>query len=422
MNKFNNNQIDTDEVHLLDYLIILAKYSRMIIFTSFAVMILIFLLLFAFPNKYKSTVRILPPQQNMTLSAQLLNALGSGTPGAQQKGTVTGMASGLLGLKSPTDLYVDMLTGDTVFDRIIERFKLRQLYGEKYIESTRKTLGQKATVTARNGLITIEVTDKSPKRAAEMANAFSEELDNLLRKVALKEAGDRLAFLEKERGLANQNMVKAENVLRGFSEQKNVIQIDTQTRGVLEYIARLRAEIDSKEVQAQVLRQQATPFNYDVVRLETEINGLKDKLSTSEKQYDQALGGDVRLTTAKVPGLGLEYMRLYREVKFQEALYLLYTKMVELARLDMVKDFPVIQVVDKAIPPEKDSNKRLTAAVLTGVVTGFIMIFLSFFIENWQTTAHTAAESERREELKKYLRPWLSNARRLFPFLKSKKS
>ena len=189
-------------------------------------------------------------------------------------------------------------------------------------------------------MIAIEVTDKDPKRAAEMANAFAEELDKLLQGLAVQEAKSRLAFLEKERLQTNQNLTKAENALRTFSEQNSVIQIDTQTRGVLEYIARLRAEIDAKEVRVQVMRQQATPYNYDVVRLETEIKGLRDKLASAEKQYDQACAGDVCLTTAKVPALGLEYMRLYREVKFQDALYQLYTKMVELARLDMVKDFP----------------------------------------------------------------------------------
>ena len=64
--------------------------------------------------------------------------------------------------------------------------------------------------------------------------------------------------------------------------------------------------------------------------------------------------GDVCLTTSKVPALGLEYLRLYREVKFQDALYQLYTKMVELARLDMVKDFSVVQVVDQGAPTREE--------------------------------------------------------------------
>jgi capsule polysaccharide export protein KpsE/RkpR len=304
-----------------------------------------------------------------------------------------------------------MLTGTTIYDRIIERFNLRKRFKEKYIESTRKALSQVAKISAqKDWMIKIEVTDKDPKLAAAMANAFVEELDNLLRGLAMEEAKSRLAFLERERLQTSQNLTKSENALRDFSEQKSVIQIDTQTRGALEYIAQLRAEIDAKEVRIQVMRQQATPYNYDMVRLETEIKGLRDKLTSAEKQYDQACAGDICLTTAKVPALGLEYMRLYREVKFQDALYQLYTKMVELARMDMMKDFALVQVVDRAIPPERRSNKRLLPAALAGIITCFMMIIIAFGREYWQN-AHTREEqswrlSLIRDNLKWWARPF----------------
>lgn len=416
----NNPTPANDEIHLLDYLIVLARYSRLIIYTSAAVMVLVYLVLLILPNQYTATARLLPPQQNLTLSAQLLNTLGGGgTPGAPATGGgAAGLAAGLLGLKSPSELYAGMLTGNTIFDRIIERFDLRRRYREKYIEAARKALGKETSITAqKDGMIAIEVTDKDPKRAAAMANAFTEELDKLMQGLAAQEAQNRLAFMEKERLQTSQNLSKAENALRSFSEHNSVIQIDTQTRGVLQYIAQLRAEIDAKEVRVQVMLQQATPFNYDVVRLETEIKGLRDKLASAEKQCDPASSGDVCLTSAKVPTLTLEYMRLYREVKFQDALYQLYTKMVELARLDMMKDFSVVQIVDKATPPEKNINKRFLIAMLSGVVTVFIMIFLSFIIEHWRNASQSAAEAEKQQELMQYLRPWLTNARRLFPFL-----
>jgi tyrosine-protein kinase Etk/Wzc len=414
-----------DEIHLLDYLLVLAEYSRLIIYTTAVVMVLVYLVLFILPNKYTSTVSLLPPQQNLTLSAQLLNTLGGGgTAGVSPAGGgASSLAAGLLGLKSPSELYAGILTGNTIFDRIIARFDLRRRYKEKYIEEARKVLREKTNITAqKDGMITIEVTDKDPKRAAAMANAFTEELDKLMQGLAVQEAKNRLAFMEKERLQTSQNLSKAENALRSFSEQNSVIQIETQTRGVLEYIARLRAEIDAKEVRAQVMLQQVTPSNYDVVRLETEIKALRDKLSNAEKQSDQVYSGDGYLTSAKVPALGLEYMRLYRELKFQDALYQLYTKMVELARLDMMKDFSVVQIVDQATPAEKNANRRLLKTGLTGVVTFFLMIILSFILKNSQNTARSAVEAQKKEALRKCLLPWLLDARRLFPFLKSKKT
>ncbi len=417
-----NNQSDSpEEINLLDYLIVIAKHSRMVVYASVAVMVLTYLVLLILPDKYTSIARLLPPQQNMTMSAQLLSSLGGGgTPGIPAGGGVPGMAAGLLSLKSPSDLYASLMTGNTIRDRIIERFNLRELYNVKYIEAARKALSQRTVITSqKDGLIVIEVSDKDPKRAAKMANAFAEELDKLLRGLAVQEAKSRLDFLEKERSQTNQNLVKAENDLRTFSEHNSVIQIDTQTRGALEYIARLRAEIDAKEVQIQVLRQQATPYNYDVVRLETEAQGLKNKLKTAESQYDPTCTGDVCLTTSKVPTLGLEYLRLYREVKFQEGLSQLYTKLLEMARLDMVKDFFIVQIADRAVPPERRSNSRLLPVVLAGIGTFLLMLFVAFGREYWQNALTQGESSQRLSLLKDYLQQWAHPFRRLAPRTKN---
>ena len=412
-----NNQVkvvEAEEIHLLDYLIVLAKHSRMIIFVSAVVTVLTYLVLFVSPNQYTATVRILPPQQKLTLSAQLLNSLGGvGTPGAPLAGAMGGggMAASLLGLKSPGELYAGMMTGNTISDRIIELFKLRQQ--AKYIEDARKSLRGRVNIRVdrKDGLITVEVTDKDPKRAAAIANAFPEELDRLLQGLTIQEASGRLTFLEKERSQVNQNLALAENTLRAFSEKNSVLQIDTQTRGVLEYIARLRAEIDAKEVQIQVMRQQATSFNYDMVRLETEVQGLKSKLKTAESQYDQVSVGDVFLTTSKVPALGLEYLRLYREVKFQEGLYQFYIKMVELARLDMVKDVATVQLVDRALPPEKRSNKRLPLTLMTGIMTFFMLSFVVIIRESLGKAVRSESEILRWRELRQEVRRLFSRTK-----------
>ena len=401
----NQTSPDEAEVHLLDYLIILAKHSFMIIYASAAVTLLTYLVLFILPNKYTAVSRLLPPQQNLTLSAKLLTNLGADMlPGS---GTGTGgMAASFLGLKSPADMYVAMLSCDSLLDRIIARFNLMKLYKVKYPEDARKTLSKRAKISAnsKNAIISIEVTDNDATRAAEISNAFIEELDKLLQRLAHQEARERMAFLEKERVQATLNLTKAEETLRTFSEKNSVLHIDAQTRGVIEYIARLRGEIDAKEVQIQVLRQQATSFNYDVVRLETESKGLKEKLRAAETQYENCVS-EVCLPSSKAPGIGLEYLRLFREAKFQESLYLLYVKLVETARMDMARNFSVIQVLDPGIIPQKRSNQRLLPAILAGMITFFTMICVAFGREYMQNVQNREDELQRITVLKSYLRP-----------------
>ncbi|MHB8066484.1 MAG: Wzz/FepE/Etk N-terminal domain-containing protein [Desulfobaccales bacterium] len=420
---------ENDEVHLLDYLILVAKHSRMIIYASAMVTILVYLYLFITPNKFTATVCILPPQQNMTLSAKILDSLGGGaTPG---RGAASigpgGMAASLLGTRSSADMYIGMLNGNTILDRIIERFNLRKSdkgksHSKILLEDARKELSKRTIIlSTRAGFISIEVIDKVPNIAADIANAFIEELDRFLQDLAVKEAKERLSLMEKERLLASQNLSRAEETLRNFRETNGVIQIETQARVMLDYIARLRADIDSKEVQSQVLKKQATPFNYEMVRLETEIKGLKEKLCTAESQVDLTSSSDVCIPSGRTPALGLTYIRLSREVKFQENLYQLYTQMVEMARLDMVRNVSVVSVVYAALPPERRSNKRLFPAITAGAITFFMMVFLVFGREYYRNAFQSEEEMTRLRQLRYYVQQWSQEPKKILSLLKRKK-
>jgi tyrosine-protein kinase Etk/Wzc len=406
---------NSDSAHPLDFLILLVHHWRTIIYTSAVTMVLVYLILFLLPNTYRASARFLPPQQNLTLSAQLLENLGgSAIPGKSTGTGLGGMASSFLGLKAPGDLYVSIMAGNTISDRIIKRFDLQKIFKVKYLEDARTGLRQTAQVSSsREGIITVEVIDKDPQRAAAVANAYIDELETLLREMAVTEAQSRLAFLEKEYNQANLNLAKAEEILRTFAEKNSVVQIDVQTRGALEYIANLRAAVDSKEVQIKVLRQQATPGNYDLIRLETEVKGLREKLQAAETQYDPNCIGDVCLNTSKVPALGLEYLRLYRDVKFREGLYQLYTKMVEIARLDLAKDVATIQVIDTARPPTKRDNKRLMPTLLAGMATFLLMVLVVLGREQWSQMQQDERMARRLSSLADALQPWTDRLKSL---------
>lgn len=413
------SEID-DRIDLMDCLIVLVKYSRMIIYTSIIIMVCTYLNLFIGPNQYLATVRIMPPQQNLSLSAQILSGLGASmTPGQSATGGGEGLAAGSLGLRSPGDLYVAVLGCDTISERMIDRFNWREKVPGKPLDDLRVLfrLAIRPYFT-KEGLISVDAIDIDPKEAAAMANAMIEELDRLLREIGLREAKVRLAFLEKELQQVNLKLATAEQKLRTFAEQKGVIQIDSQTKGMLEYIASLRAQIDAKEVQIKVMQQQATPNNYDLIRLETEVKGLRQNLQDAESQWDSSRVGDVCLPTSKVPELGLEFLRLTREAKYQEGLFQFYTKMVEMSRLDMVRDLTVIQVVDQARPPEKRSNKRLLPSVLAGTITFFLMIFIAFGREYWHNASLREENSRRLALMRFYLEPWRQTFKRCLSIFK----
>jgi capsule polysaccharide export protein KpsE/RkpR len=417
MNTQDEKVRQLEEVHLLDYAIVLAKHSRKIIYTTFVVGLITLVAVFLFPKKYTAVARIVPPQQNLTLSGQIMEGLGGAMiPGRAAFGTLGGFTESLLGLKTPGDFFVGLLQSDTIFDRIIARFDLRQEFEARYIEEARAQLENIAKFRAtKYGLITVEVTHRSPARAAEMANAFLEELSRLLRDMADQEASERLAFLDQERREASARLAKAEEDLRQFSEKNSVLLPDAQTRGMLEYIAGLKAAIDYREVELQVYKQWATPFNFQVQQVEAELKALKEKLRQAEGPGGgpEALS-QVMIAVGRMPALGLEYLRLYREVKYQEGLYRVFAKLTEIARLDHARDALVLQVVDRATAPErKSSPKRLLILLVVTGSTFLLMVAATFLLEHFRNVPRSPEDLDRAQRLRAALEPWRRDLRRL---------
>jgi uncharacterized protein involved in exopolysaccharide biosynthesis len=79
------------------------------------------------------------------------------------------------------------------------------------------------------------------------------------------------------------------------------------------------------------------------------------------------------MASGRVPEMGMEYLRKLRQLKYNETLYELLSKQYELAKLEEARDAVVIQVIDRAVPPERRSRPKRTLIVL-------LSMFLAFFV------------------------------------------
>src|SRR2546428_8568246 len=150
-----------DEVSLLDLLIVLAKHKRPVLGFTLAAGVLAAIVGLLWPNTYTAITRILPPQQSASAATTLLNQLGGAFGG------LAGAAGGALGIRNPAELYVGMLKSRTVADNLIARFDLNKVYQQELQSDTRNALqGNTSVAAGRDGIITIEIDDKDPKRAA----------------------------------------------------------------------------------------------------------------------------------------------------------------------------------------------------------------------------------------------------------------
>jgi uncharacterized protein involved in exopolysaccharide biosynthesis len=244
--------VDEQEDGVLGLLVVLAKRKKLILGVPFLAAVVASGLALLMANIYTATTRILPPQQSQSAASALV---------AQFSG-LAALAGGAAGFKSPNDIYVAMLKSRTVADKLVERFDLLELYGAKYLSRTRKVLEQVTKITSgKDGIITIEVDDKDPKRAADMANAYVEELLKLTQVLAVTEASQRRLFFERQLVMAKDNLTAAEITARQGLQKGGLAQVDAQGRSMIEVTARLRAQISAKEVQLGAMRTFAAEGN-----------------------------------------------------------------------------------------------------------------------------------------------------------------
>lgn len=358
---------EDDELSLLDLLIVLAKYKRLIIGLPilFAVVALVVVLII--PPKYKSTIRILPPVMGSSTAVMMLSGAGGG---------ILGMG------KNPSDIYVSLLKSHSVEDTVIRRFNLKAYYDKKYVEDVRKKFEEDVESKAsKDGLIEISFEHKDPKTAAAIANAMVDALQGINERLAITEAARRRLHFEKELLTNKQSLVEAESALKTYQQKTGVIQPQQQGGATLGAMATLESTIAGNEVRLAGMKSFATPNNPDYIMVERELRGLKDQLAKL-RGNKHSTENAATISKSNLPEAGIEFNRKIRDLKYFETLNEVFSKQYEMAKADEAKEGTLIQVVDEAVPAEKKSSPKRAMIVLLSTVAGLFMGILLAFVRN----------------------------------------
>jgi uncharacterized protein involved in exopolysaccharide biosynthesis len=359
-----------EEINLLELLRVVVRNLPLIARITTAVAILSLVYSLTLQNVYTAKATLLPPQKDSGGgAAALLASMGGG---------LAGLAGGLGG--GSADLYLGILKSRTVTDSVIKRLDLHTELKSKNADDTRKKLQNLVKFQAgKDGIITITADYKDPAKAALLANTFIDELQKKSLQLNLTKASTERNFLEKRLTVVKQDLKVAEEEMKSFQEKNKTIKADSQAAAAIEGIARLRAEIVSKEVQLAALRSSMTDESAEVRSLLAGITKLK---SQQNSMSGAGTGGGVIPSVGSAPSIGVEYIRRLRELKTQEALFEQLTKQFELAKINEARDSSSLQVLDEAVAPlRKSSPKRALIVILSAVTAFFCSVFLVFIKE-----------------------------------------
>ena len=392
------NSGNGDHGRFLEPLIILAKHKRRVGLIVLAALVASVALVLLLPNYYTGEAKLLPPQQSQSFAAAMLDQLGS-------LGPILGAAGGRDLLRNPNELYIAMLKSRRVADDLIDQFSLMSVYREKLREDARKKLSVLTEIASgKDGVITISVDDRDPKRAAAIANAYVVELEKLTKTLAVTDASKRRVFYEREAKAASDQLADAEQALKKTEETTGIIQLDSQAKVMLEGYAELRARATAQEVEIEAMRTFATPQNPDLIRAGQQLRALRAEIARYEQGQGGSAIGDPALE--KVPAKALEYIRRLREVRYRETLVTLLLRQYEVARIDEGKEASLIQSLDMAVTPERKSSPHRALICISVMLLAFIFSWLWYYFREALDRAKDDAQFAARLQMLKFYAAW----------------
>jgi tyrosine-protein kinase Etk/Wzc len=403
-----------DKITIFDYANRAAQEKGKIILNFFVICIIAVVISLIVPKTYTAASIILPSTDSSDMMG--LSSLLSDLPSS------IGGLGGISTLSSEGTTMMAILKSRTMLDTVINEFDLKTLYKTPTMVETRKALEKMTSFEpTEDGTIAVSCRaktkpfsfgahdDAAKKLCCDMANFFISQLDKMNKELRTEKGKNNREFIEK-RVLQNKiDLAKAENEYNDFQKKHGIISIEEQTKASIEVVAQLKAMITSKEVELGYKSRNYSETNDEIEQARKELKAMQkkyDELSNAAGSQD-AKTFDVFLPMSTVPDLGMQYARLYRELMIQEKIMEFLVPMYEQAKIQEAKDTPSLQLIDKAIIPDKKSSPKRALIVLFAGFVSLLFSFLSIYISvNLDYVRDT--DSAKHEKISKLLRELVS--------------
>ena len=318
------------------------------------------------PQWFRGEALILPPKEQ-TIKAAGLAELAEVT-------SVTGGLN-LPVLVTPSDLYARMLKSHAISDPIIKRFNLQERYRARNLTETYVALMDRARFRVTDeGLLSISIEDRDPQAAADLTNAFVDELTTLNQKISTFRAVQNRQFIDERLARVQTQLDSSRRALEEFQRTNRAVDFDEQTRLAIAQATDMKVALAKVDLEVKVLERVAGQDNPELAEKKSRRQILERQLTDLEQG-----GRDnsyFSLPVSRIPALKGRYELLYSNVKVNEALYETLLGLSEQAKVQEGSQSTTFSVLDRAAVPELRSRPQRTIIVLAGFGFSVLIAFL----------------------------------------------
>ncbi|MCY3999605.1 MAG: Wzz/FepE/Etk N-terminal domain-containing protein [Bacteroidetes bacterium] len=327
------------------------------------------------PNWYLAETRLLIPGQTST--GLLSSILG---------GRSTSAASSLLGgIVSDYQQELAILNSRTLNQNVVEEFDLITIYdlsdGESPMKDALQELSANTEFIVDNeyNYLSIQVYDQDPERAADMANFFVSELNQLSTDLSTETAKSYRITVEKRYHEIDDSLNSVLQSIRELQQNTGIIDLTTQGPAFIEGLTEWRSQIFLAELEFDNLLYLYGPNH-------SQTRAAQKAVENARESYDRALEGGERImpiSQDELPDVAFQFAELQVESVILSSLVEFARPLLEEARLSEERSAKSVQVLDPAIPPTEKARPWRAAICVASTLSGLMLSLVYVLFMAW---------------------------------------
>jgi len=257
-------------------------------------------------------------------------------------------------------------------DDMINKFGLMKAYNVDRLELARKILGKSISVNiTEQSAYAITVGAGTPQLAADMCNYLVDKINKAVIDLNVKKSKENNQFLKERYHEIKKNLTNSEDSLKLFQQKSGILEPENQVKASIEEYSTLEAELAKKQIELSVIEKIYGSNSTQAKNAAIGVEEFHKKLNSIKSSQN---GNNLLVSINHLPSEVLKYARLYRDVKINETMLEYIIPLYEQSKFEEVKNIPVLQVIDHAVPPDKKSYPPRT--IFTILLTFFVLVFV----------------------------------------------
>ncbi|MDK2760291.1 MAG: capsule biosynthesis protein [Sphingopyxis sp.] len=349
----------------------------------YAVTVLILAILTVFPQPYVARAKLLPQDNNSIGLGSMMNALG---------GQLQGFASLFGGAKQQTDMYLAVGRSSEVSDVVIRKLKLVGPDGYWSVNRARNALAKKVDVhSLTGGIIEVEVRTRDAEEAERLTRAYVAAITDRIVALGKDRVERKRTIVSRRFREAADRVVTTENALNDFRRRNRLAEPQVELGAALSVRAGLEARLQAKQVELQTLQKFQGPENPQLMAVQSEVAALRSQVAQSARAEAGPAGPNV----AGLGEVSGEYLDLFRDYRFAQALYEVYARTSEEVAVETLagETEANVQILEA---PRLDADRKFNIAAFALLV---LAILAALFTEIYAPATGIRLFGGRREDM-----------------------